>query len=154
MASAPRRSKVSKHLKTTISEANFAVEMITAPKNAGWAADMGEAGSEFTPYLTITPQTSSQAEGSLGDPSTEWLLPYTLTGYGVHLEQLEDLMDDLRSLLLTPHRINLAMGDGTSWRLVNTQCSAIGGIGYDNSVDPTAYSQSDSYLLRLSRNLS
>lgn len=151
MASAPDRGVVTSYLLATLGANSFLVGDIEAPESAGWQTEMSSAGSEFVPYSTLMPQTSSRPSGSFGDPSSEWTLPYTLNTYGVNRRQVEDLADDQRALLLLIKKIDLTMRDNVVWRLTTIDCPAMGGVAYTNAVTPTAFSETDSFTVTLSR---
>ena len=46
-----------------------------------------------------------------------------------------------------------AMRDGSTWKVISIRCTSIGGVGVNQNITPHAYSQSDSILIRLSKNL-
>jgi hypothetical protein len=83
----------------------------------------------------------------------DWKLPYTLTTYGTNRRQVEDLADDVRAALLAVKKFPLTMKDGAIWRITTIDCNAIGGVGYTTAVSPTAFSETDSFNLTLSRSL-
>jgi len=154
MASAPDRGVVTDWLIEFVStELNIAVGDIEAPKNVGWQTDSAKPNAEFVPYLVSTPGTATRSSGSFGDPSMDWKLPYTLTTYGTNRRQVEDLADDVRAALLAVKKFPLTMKDGAIWRITTIDCNAIGGVGYTTAVSPTAFSETDSFNLTLSRSL-
>lgn len=155
MASAPDRGVVTDWLIEFVeTNLNVVVGDIEAPKNVGWQSDSAKPGAQFTPYLVSLPGTATRSSGSFGDPSMDWKLPYTLTTYGVNRRQVEDLADDVRAALLEVKKIPLTMKDGvTVWKITTIDCSAIGGVGYTTAVSPTAFSETDSFTLTLSRSL-
>jgi hypothetical protein len=153
MASAPDRGVVTTWLLDELDTNGHLAGDIEAPPGAGWQEEMNDAGAKFIPYLTTVPQNSSRATGSLGDPSMDWDLPYTLNIYGVNRRQVEDLADDVRAHLLEIKKIPLTMRDGVVWKLTTIECRTIGGVGYTTAVTPTAFSQTDSYTMTLSRSL-
>lgn len=153
MASAPDRGVFTDwlldHLRT-----EYLVGDIEAPEGAGWQTESASPDAEFVPYTTLMPGTSGQATGSLGDPSMDWKLAYTLNHYGVNRRQVEDLADDIRTNLLLVKKVPVTMKDGiTVWRLTTIACNSIGGVGYTTAVSPTAFSQTDSITLTVSRSL-
>lgn len=153
MASAPDRGVFTDWLLTHLGT-TFLVGDIEAPAGAGWQTESAAAGSEFIPYVTLMPGTSSQSSGSFGDPSMDWKLSYTLNNYGVNRRQVEDLADDIRAILLAVKKVSVTMKDGsTVWRLNTIACTSIGGVGHTNAVSPTAFSQTDSITLTVSRSL-
>lgn len=153
MASAPDRGVVTTWLLGVLNGASFLAGDIEAPPGGGWQEEMSDAGSTFVPYLTVVPQNSGRATGSFGDPSMDWDLPYTLNIYGVNRRQVEDLADDVRAHLLTIKKVPLTMRDSVIWVMTTMECRTIGGVGYTTAVTPTAFSQTDSYTMSLSRSL-
>lgn len=154
MSSTPDRGPITQWLINRLEAESFRADGMVPPSDAGWQDDMVGDGSEFEPYIVVTPQTSSAGEGSLGDSTFDWEIPYTINSYGVHLRQVEDLADDSRRFLTGLRRININMKDGSSWKVIGIRCTAIGGIGLNQSINPHAYSQSDSLIIKVSRNLS
>jgi len=152
MASAPDRGVVTSWFLDTLNTTYLAGD-IEAPAGAGWQEEMNDVGAKFVPYLTIFPQPSQRATGSLGDPSMDWMLPYSMNIYGVNRRQVEDLADDVRADLLQIKKVPLTMRDGVVWKMTTMECRTIGGVGYTTAVTPTAFSQTDSYTMTLSRSL-
>lgn len=152
MASAPERKVISNWLVTHLTTLDILVGKIIAPEGGGWATDPAKVSGEFIPYSVVTPQTGTPANPSIDDPSQDWNLSYVVTSYGVDADQVEDLSDPQRTLLLNTKKVPVAMSD-SNWRITTIRCSSIGGVGYTTAVDPTAYSQSDSFILTLSRSL-
>lgn len=152
MASAPERAKVTEWLVTFLNTNSYLAGKITAPNTGGWDKDPSTTGAVFTPYTVVTPGTGKPITPSFGDPSQDWSLPYQLTSYGTHDQQIEDIADEVRKLLLITKKVDVVMSDGT-WRITTIACSAIGGVGYTTAIEPTAYSQTDSFILTLSRSL-
>jgi hypothetical protein len=154
MASAPDRGVITDWLLAHLRSQGYNMGDIEADQSFGWQTDAGSPGAEFVPYTTQIPGTATRSTGSFGDPSMDWWLPYTLTTYGVNRRQVEDLADDLRAGLLEVKKIPVTMKDGsTVWKITTIDCTAIGGVGYTNAVTPTAFSQTDSISLTVSRSL-
>lgn len=153
MASAPDRGVATTWLLEQLGTLGYLAGDIEAPAGGGWQEEMSDPGARFTPYVTVFPQNSGRATGSLGDPSMDWDLPYTLNIYGVNRRQVEDLADDVRAHLLEIKKVPLTMRDGVVWKLTTIECRTIGGVGYTTAVTPTAFSQTDSYTMTLSRSL-
>jgi len=155
MASAPDRGVITDWLIDFVQTGlNVSVGDIEAPPDVGWQSDSAKVNAEFIPYLVSTPGTATRSSGSFGDPSMDWKIPYTLTTYGVKRRQVEDLADDVRAALLDVKKVPLTMKDGvTVWKITTIDCTAIGGVGYTTAVTPTAFSETDSFNLTLSRSL-
>lgn len=154
MASTPQRSVATGWVVQFIfDELGVLVGRVTAPDGAGWQADSSQVGAEFIPYIVATPGSATPVNPSFNDPSDDWSLAYQLTSYGTDNVQVEDTADKVRALLLATKKVSLAMNDGT-WRITTIRCNNIGGVGYTTAVSPTAFSQTDSYTLTLSRSLS
>lgn len=153
MRSTPDRGVVTDYLLTQLAGQGWPVGDVVAPEGAGWQNDMTAPNSVFVPYLVLTPLNANGGTGTLGDSSTEWRLPYSLSTYGVSRRQVEDLADDARRFIAGFKKITLTMKDGTTtWKIQQSTWQAMGGIGYTNQVTPTALSQTDSLLIWLSKN--
>lgn len=150
MKSVLKRGYVTDFLLKTLEDADFLVGDAVAPDEGGWDGDPGREGSNFHPYLVLTPQLAPAATGSLGDSSSEWNLPYALSANGVDRRQVEDLADDARELLAGLHKVYITIG-GDRWRLNQVQATAVGALTYSTAVDPTQFSQTDSMLTMLSK---
>lgn len=154
MASTIERSKVSSWLREFLeTELNMPVGRVIAPDNAGWQTDSSKPGAEFIPYIVLTPGTSTPTNPVFSDSSQDWNSPYQATIYGVDVDQVEEVADAARSLLLKTKKVSVVMSEG-NWRITTISCTAIGGVGYTTAIDPTAYSQTDSFTLSLSRSIS
>lgn len=147
------RGVVTAEVEARLTSGGVLVGLVTAPKTGGWQKEMTAEGAQFVPYVVVTPLNAQGGSGSLGDSTSEWQVPYSLSSYGVDVRQVEDLADDARRILLGLRRHNFSMRDGSSWQVTQTRPQAIGGVGYTTQVDPTAFSQTDSVTLWLSRNL-
>ena len=153
MASTVERSKVSSWLRQTLEDGlDLPVGRVIAPDAAGWQTDATKPGSEFIPYIVVTPGNATPVWPTFDDPSQDWNVPYQATTYGVDTNQVEDLADSARKLLLAIKKVTITMSEG-SWRVTTISCTAIGGVGYTTAIDPTAYSQTDSFTLSLSRSI-
>lgn len=127
---------------------------VTIPDEFGWQGDPSKGGSEFIPFCTVTPMPASRSQGSLANAESEWQLPYTITSYGVDRNQVEDVADTARSALGSVRRVTITMRDGeTKWKWQQTTSAGIGGVGYTDQLKPTAYSQADSALVWVSKQL-
>jgi len=153
VASTVERAKISAWLREFLETGiGLPVGRVIAPDEAGWQTDSTKPGSEFVPYIVLTPGTASPVWPTFDDPSQDWNVPYQATTYGVNVDQVEDLADEARKLLLATKKVAVAMSEG-SWRVTTISCTAIGGVGYTTAIDPTAYSQTDSFTLSLSRSI-
>ena len=146
------RGKISDWIEQKLIAAGFKAENMTAPTDAGWRDDVYSEGAEFIPYIVINPQTSSQPSGSMATSSSDWVLPYTISSYGITRAQVEDLSDDARATLINGRGETFTMRDGTTWKVISIQCSSIGGVGVNQNIVPFAYSQSDSIVIYISKN--
>lgn len=154
MTSTPDRGPVTNVLVAAVASVVEQVGDVKAPENAGWQGDPAATNSLFIPYVVITPMSTPAPTGSLADAQIDWKLAYTLTTYGVTRRQIEDVADDARRAVLALRDITVVMNDGvTVWKIINVTSQNIGGVGYTDQIKPTAYSQSDSALVWLSKRL-
>lgn len=150
-ASALERAVVSDWLVETCEEVGLTGKVV-APEGGGWRSDPAQVDAKFVPYSVVAPNTATAINPSFDDPSQDWSVPYTITSYGVDVNQVEDQADSIRKLLLAIKKEELVMSEST-WKVTTIRCSSMGGVGYTTAVDPTAFSQTDTFILTLSRSL-
>lgn len=152
MSSTPDRGTLTNRVLSELRAAGLLVGDILAPDTAGWQTQPGGDADVFVPYVTLTPQTVGSPSGSVEDPTEDWRIPYTLTSFAVDRNQVEDYADKVRRVLLGIRRREVTMSNG-SWQWQQTQWVTIGAVGYTQIVNPTAFSQTDSMTIWLSKNL-
>lgn len=155
MASNPQRGAITDWLLTAVRDVahDFLVGDVEAPREAGWQSDPSDPAATFIPYIVFTPNAASSPLGGLNDPATDWRLPYTGTSYGVNRRQVEDLADTVRTALSNVNKVPITTADGSTWKILTIQFLSIGGMGYTNAVQPTAFSQTDSFTIMISKSL-
>lgn len=156
-----RRAPVSKWLEEFLTENGFTVALMSAEdkhgiKTLGWQGEAQKPGSVFEPYGIIIPSNVSKPPTTaLQVNASDWDLPYMLTIFGVDVQQVEDIADDIRQLSGPFHRNDrptLVM-NGHEWGISRITNTGIGGVGWNNQVSPAMYSQTDSYEVTLSRSI-
>lgn len=152
MPNPPERNVLSTHIEQALEASGVKTAGMVPPTDAGWVGGINAESSEFHGYSVISPQTASSVDESLGDPTANWRMPYTVTAYGVTRAQVEDLADFTRLEVLRLRKGVLEMRDASKWKLTHVECTAIGGVGLSQNINPHAYSQSDSFVVYLSRN--
>ena len=146
-----RRSAVSTWFRDYLRNSGIVVELVTIEDTEsmgliGWDKQYAPDGAEYTPYAILVPQTASKAQPIPIRGFEPWNVPYTLTGFGVNITQVEDLMDTFRELeanFVASARPHIATKTGEH-TITKVECTSIGGVGWNNSVQPPMYSQSDS----------
>lgn len=123
-----------------------------APSEGGWDDDPNDPSSSYVPYVVMTPQTSGQASGPIGDSNTDIQLPYSFTYYGVSRDQVEFYADKGRSLITNLARERVQLTDG-EWKVTQSRCTSIGGVARSDNTEPSEFSQSDVIVLYMSKEI-
>lgn len=122
-----------------------------APDNAGWVGDPNADGSNFTPYVVVTPLTASPATGPFDDSSADRNFPYSITSYGVLPEQVEWQADRARAVAETLAKQIIELEDGVNYKVNQVRTDVIGGIVRVDQMDPSYYGQADQMVLWMAK---
>ena len=121
-----------------------------APVGGGWNGQPNLDGSNFTPYVVVTPQTSTSASGPIADPQTDRQMPYALSSFGVMPEQTEWMADKARFIVSEMKKTTVVLGDGT-YTIQQVRTDVIGGLTRVDATEPAYWGQVDVLTLWLTR---
>lgn len=146
------RGALTAHLLTALNAASLLVGDGKAPDAGGWDDDPNSPNSNYVPYIVILPQTAQAGQGSIGDPTSEWQVPYIITSYGVGRDQVEWQADKARIAFTSTAEDHVPMGS-ESWKITQTWVNSIGGIARNDNMEPSEFSQIDLVSLRISKEM-
>lgn len=147
-----QRSYLSDHVVSYLSDAGLRVGDGLAPEDGGWDGPPDADSSSYSPYITIIPGTGSDATGPIGSSIADITSPYIITGYGLSRRHVERYMDKVADVLVAMDRTIVVLGD-SSWKLQQTRRDSIGGVSRNDSIEPSEFSQSDVYIVYISKEL-
>lgn len=157
MAEVQRRTFTDAVLGTLVGALDKPVGDAEVPRGgvSGWQGEPNQDGSNFIPYVVLTPMTAGAGTGPIGDPQGDVVLPYSLTSYGVSREQCEWMADAARQAVSTLGGVDVVQWSGTSQqytrRIQQVVDSQIGQVQPINLTEPAYYAQSDIVALWTSR---
>jgi hypothetical protein len=123
-----------------------------SPADGGWIGQPNADGSNFTPYVVLTPGPASVSSGPYGDTQADWQCGYTMSSFGVSREQVEWMADTARDAALTLARKTVMLnGDGYAVQQVREQ--VIGPVQRVDATQPSFYGQSDTIQVWISKEL-
>lgn len=122
---------------------------------AGWQGEPNQDGTNFVPYVVVTPLVANAGTGPFGDPQGDVILSYSLTVYGVSREQCEWMADSARAGVASMAGQDVTQWSGTSdvyqRRIQQVVDQQIGAVQRMDQTDPAIYAQSDVVALWTSR---
>lgn len=150
------RSAVTSGLLVQLRTLNFPVgdnssptDVNNAPIPFGWTGEPDAAGTNFTPWLSLTPMPGQGQGEDLRTSGGQafWLLNYSLYVAGVNRNQCELLADRARNLLCnlgvdTPLTVT---GPSAKWTFAGVKCPNLGSNNRVGDAIPYYYTQTDSY---------
>lgn len=147
------RGYFTKHLLTTL--AGFALpvgdnDVPSAPH--GWQGEPNESLSNFIPWIVLAPGQASRAQGSIGDPQSDWVLPYYFSSAGVSRTQTESVADKIRDRLKDLVKEIVLLKD-ENWKLTYVGVTSIGGVSRIGSTSPAYHVQTDAIEFWLSKEI-
>lgn len=145
-----QRGALTDHLISALQGVNLLVGDGKAPDDGGWDDDPNNPNSSYVPYVVILPQTAQGGNGSMGDDTSEWLVPYIVMSYGITRGQVEWQADKARLAFTTSAQDQVAMGSET-WQITQTMINTIGGVARNDNMEPSEFSQIDLVSLRISK---
>lgn len=146
------RAPLTDHILAAIKAEELWIGDAVPPKTGGWSGPADSAGSEYQAYGVLVPANVGDTTGPVGDTHADAQTSYVLNGYGLSRSHCERYMDHVRKVLVAMSRTMVVLGD-SDWKIQQVRCSAIGGIARNDSVEPSEYSQTDVYVLYLSKEL-
>jgi hypothetical protein len=124
-----------------------------APPTGGWDDDPNLPSSGYVPYLVINPMATSDPTGPVGDTSTDFRVPYSVTSSGISRKQVEVYADKGRKTLAQMERSTVTLGGG-GWKIQQARANSIGGVVRTDNTEPSEYTQSDVVIIYLSKEIS
>lgn len=133
---------------------DFLVGDAVSPVGAGWDANPNKSGSNYHPYVVVTPMTVSNPTGSIAESNSYVTVPYSLTFYGVSRKQLEWMSDRCREIAVNfvrEHYTLKGLDQTNSWKVMQAQLGSLGGISRSDNVEPSLYTQTDVINIYISK---
>ena len=121
-----------------------------APITGGWQGEPNLDGSNFVPYVVVTPQTATFSSGPLSEPEEDRQIPYAISSFGVLPEQTEWMADKVRAAVAAMKKTSVVLGDST-YRIQQVRTNVIGGLSRVDSTDPPYWGQVDVITLWLTK---
>lgn len=146
------RGPLTDHILEAINATEIWIGDAVPPEDGGWDLSPDSAGSKYQAYGVLVPGTTGNTSGPVADTTAEVQAVYAVNGYGVSRSHCERYMDHVRKVLVAMSRTMVVLGD-SSWKILQVRCDTIGGIARNDSVEPSEYSETDVYVLYLSKEL-
>lgn len=113
-----------------------------APDAGGWNDDPNLPTSKFMPYLVVNPMAVADPNGPIGDTSSDFRVPYSVTSTGISRKQAEVYSDKGRKTLAELERNSVMLG-GSDWKIQQARANSIGGVVRTDNTEPSEFTQSD-----------
>lgn len=147
------RGGITDYLIATLRAANLLIGDGVAPPTGGWDDDPNAPNSTFFPYLVVNPMAVPDPTGAIGDSSTEFRAPYSLTSVGISRKQCETYADIGRRAVASLERDTIVLNGG-DWKIQQARANSIGGVSRSDNTEPSEFTQSDVVIIWLSKELS
>lgn len=121
-------------------------------EDSGWRGSPDKSTSDYRAYGVLVPATVPDSTGPVGDTQADVRVAYVINGYGLSRSHTERYMDHVRKMLVAMSRTMVVLGE-SRWKIQQVRCDSIGGISRNDSVEPSEYSETDVYVLYLSKEL-
>lgn len=122
------------------------------PADGGWSHSPDSPDASYQAYGVLVPAAVPDMTGPVAATASDARVAYVINGYGTSRSHVESYMDHVRKVLVAMARRMVVLGD-SSWKTQQVRCDSIGGIARNDSVEPSEYSQTDVYVLYLSKEL-
>ena len=124
------------------------------PPNGGWRGEPNADGTNFRPYVVVTPNPSTAPrnvyEGPIDDWQADWQLSYTVSSFGIDPDQTEWMAD--RSRLAAHVLVHSEVTSGESiYNVQQVRVDALGGLVRVDATEPPYWAQSDQITLWVSK---
>jgi len=120
------------------------------PESSGWLGEPALSGSNFVPYVVLTPMTANAGTGPFDDSQADWRLPYSVANFGVTRQQCEWMADKARELIQGLSQTHVGSGQHTYY-VQQVLEQAIGGIQRVDQTNPPYYGQVDTISIWLAK---
>lgn len=147
-----KRSYLTEHFTDFVKLSGFAVGDAEAPDEGGWDGPPDGAESSYAPYVVVVPGTAGDASGPIGASIADIQANFIVTGYGLSRSHVENYMDSIADVLVAMDRTMVVMGE-SQWKVQQVRRDSIGGISRNDSIEPSEFSQSDVYVVYISKEL-
>ena len=146
------RGPLTDHILDVIEAEELFIGDAEPPETGGWDRSPDSADSSYQAYGVLVPANVPDMTGPVGATASDARAAYVVNGYGVSRRHVERYMDHVRKVLVAMARTMVVLGD-SSWKIQQVRCDSIGGIARNDSVEPSEYSETDVYVLYLSKEL-
>lgn len=147
-----QRSGLTDYVIQTLVDGGIIVGDGQAPDEGGWDGPPDGYDSSYSAYVTIIPGTTGDATGPVGDSIADITAPYIVNGYGLTRAHVERYMDKVAQVLVAIDRTMVTLGE-SSWKVQQARRDSAGGISRNDTIEPSEYSQSDVYVVYISKEL-
>lgn len=136
------RGELTTILVTRLQTAGLLIGDGVAPNTGGWNDDPNLPTSKFLPYLVINPMAVADPTGPVGDTSSDFRVPYSMTSTGISRKQVEVYSDKGRKTLSEMERNTVTLG-GSGWKIQQVRANSVGGVVRTDNTEPSEFTQSD-----------
>lgn len=152
--SVPERGHVTRWVKKQLDDQGLLTFLVKATGEApGWDDDPTKPSSRFHQYAVVTPMDTPEPASSIYDQGAEWILPYSLSYYGINHDQVEGQADRVRRILSEVGKQIITMSDGRRWSLMSCRVTSLGGVNLDRTPTPNEFNVRDTVAVRISKEL-
>lgn len=88
-----------------------------APEAGGWDDDPNLPNSSYVPYVVLNPMSVPEPSGPVGDTSSDFRAPYSVTSYGISRKQCEFYADASRKKITALSREVITLGSEGDWKI-------------------------------------
>jgi hypothetical protein len=145
------RGLLTDYLISQLTTAGLLVGDGEAPDAGGWDDDPNLPTSSYIPYVVLNPMAAAEPTGALGDTSTDFRVPYSVTSAGISRKQVETYADIGRKKITALSRVVIALGAEGNWKIQQARANSIGGVVRSDTVEPSEFTQSDVVIIYISK---
>lgn len=113
-----------------------------APDTGGWDASPQDPASTYHSYVVLAPGTVGDGSGPLGDTQADFMVPYSLTSYGLNRSMAEKTSEEARKVAVAAPRTMVLLGD-SQWAIQQVRASSVGGVVRNDNAETAKYSEID-----------
>lgn len=124
-----------------------------APAQGGWTGPMQDPSSDFIQYVVLSPGTVGDPTGPLADTQADFVVPYSITSYGLNRSMAEKTSEAARQVAVDAPRTMVLLGN-SSWVIQQVRASSIGGVVRNDNAESAKYSEIDIVSFYMSKELS
>lgn len=146
------RRDLTKALLTKLAETGKPVGDGISPPQGGWIGQPNADGSNFQPYVVLTPGASTLSSGPFGNTQADWQVDYMLVNFGVSRQQCEWMADLTRAAVVTLERTTVTLG-GVGYAVLQARERVIGPVQRVDGTEPSFFGQTDVVTVWISKEL-